>query len=249
MWKSGRVSVILICYNYERSIRQAIREFGLPEVDEIIVTDNNSTDGSVAEIRDAAEEDPRVRMVKVDRQGYGYSVQAGLAAATGDFLIHAPPNLTFRGEDIYKLLLYGEEFDGVFGTRTSTTMIWDGANMGPFLKYGNWVTAKMMEVLLGRPSLTDVGCGMRLIRRSLYERIRVFFTVGGSHFSPEMMFHMIRHGKVVEIPLHFRPRIGRPGLTSSTWTAFVIGVQMIVHIWYLWFRYVIFRMRAPSIGR
>ncbi len=242
MWKGKRVSVVLLCYNYEESIRQAIREFGLDVVDEIVVTDNNSTDGTVREVELHRKEDPRVRLVPVAKQGYGHSCQAGLAAATGDLLIHAPPNLTFRGEDIRKLLLYSDDFDGVFGTRTSTSMIWAGANMGPFLKYGNWAVAKMMELLLGRPSLTDVGCGMRLISRPLYERIRNLFTVGGSHFSPEMMFHMIRHGQTVEIPLHFRPRVGRPGLTSSRWTAVVIGVQMILHIWYLWIRHVLFRL-------
>lgn len=241
MWKGKKVSVVLLAYNYEASIREAIREFGLDVVDEIVVTDNNSTDGTVRETEAAMREDSRVRLVRVDLQGYGHSCRAGLAAATGEILIHAPPNLTFRGEDIRKLLLYADDFDGVFGTRTSTTMIWDGANMGPFLKYGNWAVAKMMEVLLGRPSLTDVGCGMRLIRKELYERIRPLFSVGGSHFSPEMMFHMIRHGATVEIPLHFRPRVGRPGLTSSRWTAFVIGVRMILHIWRLWFRHVLLR--------
>jgi glycosyltransferase involved in cell wall biosynthesis len=239
MWKGERVSVILLCYNYDQSIQEAIRQFGVPEVDEIIVTDNNSTDQSVERIRSAAANDTRVRLVPVEHQGYGHSVQTGLAAATGEIMIFAPPNLTFRGTDIYKLLPYGEEFDGVFGTRTSTSMIWDGANMGPFLKYGNWFVAKMLELLLGRPSLTDVGCGMRLIRRPLYLKIRHLFTVGGSHFSPEMMFHMIRHGRTVEIPLHFMPRVGRPGLTSSRWTAGVIGVQMILHIWLLWFRHVL----------
>lgn len=241
MWKGKRVSVVLLAYNYEASIRQAIREFGLDVVDEIVVTDNNSTDGTVREVEAAAKEDPRVRLVSVDAQGYGFSCRAGLDAATGDYIVHAPPNLTFRGEDIRKLLLYAEDFDGVFGTRTSTTMIWDGANMGPFLKYGNWFVAKMMEALLGRPSLTDVGCGMRLIRKELHDRIRSLYSVGGSHFSPEMMFHMIRHGRTVEIPLHFRPRVGRPGLTSSRRTAFVIGVDMILHIWRLWFRHVVFR--------
>lgn len=234
MWKGGKVSVILVSYNYAEAVREAIREFAVPEVDEVIVTDNNSTDGTPEEVLRAAAEDPRVRLVRVPEQGYGHSVWAGLAAATGEYLVLSIPNLTFRGGDVYKLLLYGEDFDGVFGTRTSRSMIWEGANMGLFLKYGNWAVAKMMEALLGRPSLTDVGCGMRLVRRGLYERIKGRFTVGGMHFSPEMMFLMIREGDCVEIPLHFQPRKGRPGVTASKWYAFKIGVLMILHIWRMW---------------
>ncbi len=113
MWKGEKVSVILLAYNYEEAIAPAVREFGLAEVDEIVVTDNNSTDATRAEVLRAAERDPRVRLVDVARQGYGHSAQAGLAAATGDILIIAPPNLTFRGSDLYKLFLYAEDFDGV----------------------------------------------------------------------------------------------------------------------------------------
>lgn len=247
MYKGKRVSVVLLAYNFEEAVRETIREFALPEVDEIVVTDNNSTDRTVEEIERAAREDPRVRLVRVEPQGYGHSFRAGLAAATGDLIIVAPANLTFVGTDIYKLLLYGEEFDGVFGTRTSRSMIWEGANMGLFLKYGNWVVAKFLELLLGRPSLTDVGCTMRLVRRDLYEKIRDRLTVGGSHFSPEMMFHMIRAGSTVEIPLHFRRRVGRPGITSNKWRAFGIGIRMIALIASLWLRHVVaprLRVRA-----
>lgn len=239
MWKGRRVSVVLIAFNFEEAVYDCIRDFSLPEVDEIVVTDNNSTDRTVEEIERAAREDPRVRLVRIGSQGYGHSYRGGLSAATGDLIIAAPANRTFVGTDLYKLLLYGEEFDGVFGTRTSRSMIWEGANMGLFLKYGNWAVAKYLELLLGRPSLTDVGCTMRLIRRDLLERIRDRLVVGGSHFSPEMMFHMIREGSTVEIPLHFRPRVGRPGITSDRRVAFWIGLRMIARITSLWVRYVV----------
>ena len=35
----------------------------------------------------------------------------------------------------------------VFGSRTVMTFIWDGANMGLFLRWGNWAVAKLIEAL------------------------------------------------------------------------------------------------------
>jgi hypothetical protein len=46
----------------------------------------------------------------------------------------------------------------VCGTRTTRELIWRQANMGWFLRWVNWVVAKMIQVLYGGPSLTD--CGM-----------------------------------------------------------------------------------------
>ena len=44
-------------------------------------------------------------------------------------------------------------------------MIWDGANMGWFLRFGNWSVAKLLQILFNTCSLTDVGCTYRLVKR------------------------------------------------------------------------------------
>ena len=57
----------------------------------------------------------------------------------------------------------------MFGTRTTRELIWGGANMGWFLKWGNWAVAKMVEVLFNTSHLSDVGCTYRLIDRDIAE--------------------------------------------------------------------------------
>ena len=110
--------------------------------------------------------------------------------------------------DICKFLVYAEEFDVVFGTRTSKSCIWTGSNMGFFLRYGNWAVAKLLEYLHNGPCLTDVGWTYRLLRREALRRIAPLFTVGESHFSPELMILAIRCGLAcVEIPVHYQPRV------------------------------------------
>jgi anti-sigma regulatory factor (Ser/Thr protein kinase) len=44
-------------------------------------------------------------------------------------------------------LPYTAECELVLGSRTVSQFIWDGANMGRFLRWGNWAVAKMIQVL------------------------------------------------------------------------------------------------------
>ena len=47
MYKEQKVSVVMPAYNEEEYIATSVREFGsIPEVDEIIVVNNNSTDNT-----------------------------------------------------------------------------------------------------------------------------------------------------------------------------------------------------------
>ena len=81
------------------------------------------------------------------RQGYGYALRRGLQEASGDIIILAEPDGTFLGRDVLKLLAYADDFDMVCGTRTTRELVWDQANMGWFLRIGNWTVAKMMQFL------------------------------------------------------------------------------------------------------
>jgi glycosyltransferase involved in cell wall biosynthesis len=223
MWKNKKVSVIFPTYNEKDSIRQAIEDFfSSGYVDEIIVVNNNAVEGTDEEVKKT-----EARLVYEKRQGYGYAIWKGLQEATGDYLIISEPDGTFEGKDVIKLLAYSDDFDYVLGTRTTRELIWKGANMNFFLKWGNWIVAKLMEFLYNTTTLTDVGCTMRLIKRNLYEKIRQFFTVGREHFGPEMTLLVIKTGtKFIEIPVNYKPRVGKSSVTGSMRKAFFLGLKM-----------------------
>jgi glycosyltransferase involved in cell wall biosynthesis len=214
-------------YNEAEGIADCVRGYlAIPEVDEVVVADNNSKDGTGQIARQAG-----ARVVTEPRQGYGHACRAALQAATGDHIVLVESDMTFRPTDIYKFLAYANDFDVVFGTRTSKTCIWSGANMGYFLRYGNAAVAKLLEYLHNGPCLTDVGCTAKLIRRTALEQIAPLFTVGGSHFCPEMMMAAVRTGLVcVEIPVHYQSRHGTSKITGSFWKAFRLGLRMIAMI-------------------
>jgi glycosyltransferase involved in cell wall biosynthesis len=224
MYGSRTISVVLPAYNEEQYIRAAVEDFlSTGVVDEVVVVDNNSRDRT-------AEEAGRTpaRIVRETAQGYGHALRRGLREASSDLIILAEPDGTFVGRDIVKLLAYADDFDMVCGTRTTRELIWEQANMGWFLRVGNWAVAKMVQVLYGGPSLTDCGCTMRLIHRTALARIADDLTVGGSHFLPEMVIAGLKRGlKVIEVPVNYRGRVGESKITGSLKGTLRTGTNMI----------------------
>lgn len=247
MWQGKRLSVVLPAYNEACFMACAIQELqAVGVVDDIVVVDNNSTDRTAQIAREAG-----VCVVREPRQGYGYACQRALKEASGELIILAEPDGTFLGRDMFKLLAYADDFQLVLGTRTSDLFIWAGANMGFFLKWGNWAVAKLTEMLFNGPSLTDVGCTMRLIHRKALRKIQRRFTVGGSHFSPEMMvLALLHHIPLVEIPLNYCPRVGESKITGQLSRAIRVGLRMIrLILWYRLTHWGLWRIHVRRISR
>ena len=225
MYGSKTVSVVFPAYNEGGNIRRAVEDFFVPGViDEIVVVDNNSRDATAAEAAAA-----RARVVRETRQGYGHALRRGLVEATGDLIILAEPDGTFVGRDVLKLLAYSDDFEMVCGTRTTRELIWQQANMGWFLRVGNWTVAKMIQVLYDGPSLTDCGCTLRLTHRAALSRFIDDLTVGGSHFLPEMVILGLKRGlRIIEVPVNYRGRVGESKITGTFKGAVRTGVNMIV---------------------
>ncbi|MDY0018607.1 MAG: glycosyltransferase family 2 protein [Anaerolineae bacterium] len=224
MWQGKSVSVVFPVYNEEDGISDAIRDFfATGYVDEIVAVDNNSRDRSAELIQSTS-----ARLVKETQQGYGHALQCGLREATGDLIILAEPDGTFMGKDILKLLAYSDDFELVMGTRTTRELIWAEANMGIFLRAGNWIVAKMLEFLFNTPSLSDCGCTLRLVHRDTAEKLRPHLTVGSSHFLPEMVvLCRLMETRMVEVPVNYRGRLGTSKITGSFKTTLKVGTRMI----------------------
>ena len=220
--------MILPTYNEKDSIRRVIGEFfSVGVVDEVLVVNNNAVQGTSEQVAGTG-----AREVFEPRQGYGAAIRRGFREVSGDIIVLSEPDGTFSAHDILKLLAYSDDFNAVFGTRTTTVMIWKGANMGPFLKWGNYFVAKMIELLFNTTILTDVGCTMRLIKRTALEKIENQFTVDREHFGPEMMLLVILNRvKYIEIPVNYLPRVGRSSVTGHWGRTIKLALRMVFLIW------------------
>ena len=218
------VSVVLMTYAEKDSIRQVIEDFNATGVvDEVLVVNNNAQEGTSEEV-----EKTDARQVFETRQGYGNAIRRGLHEASGDLIVLAEPDGTFLAADIIKLLAFSGECEVVLGTRTTREMIWEGANMDWFLRWGNWAVAKFVEVSFNTSHLSDIGCTYRLLSRDVARRFAEEMTVGGSHAGPEMLMLTIQSRiSFVEVPVNYLPRVGTSSVTGSRMTAFFLGLTMI----------------------
>lgn len=224
MWKGKTVGVILPTYREKDSIRKCINDFeSLGIIDRIIVVNNNAAPGTSEEVAKTSAME-----IFETEQGYGAAIHCGFKAANEDLIFVCEPDDTFVAQDVYKFLAYIDEVDIVYGSRTIQHFIWQGANMGWFLKFGNWAVAKLIEVLYNTTSLSDVGCTFRLIKMNALQKICNDFRIKSNFFGPEMILLSKWKGlRFIQLPVNYKGRVGESSVTGKFFRAFILGLQMI----------------------
>lgn len=231
MHRGRTVSVVIPTYNEEGSIRAVINGFfDTGVVDEVVVIDNNALGNTKYEVAQT-----KARLIEEkERQGYGAAMMRGLREATGDLVLTCEGDGTFLPTDIHKFLSYTDEFEAVFGTRTSRAAIWSGAFMPFPVRVGNWAVAKFLEVLHNGPTLTDASCSYKLFSRKVLNGIFDLFPLspGTDAFSAEVMMWVMRRGwRPIEIPVIYKQRVGTSMYTGgSVFKAAQIGFKMVLQI-------------------
>ena len=224
MFNNKSISLVLPAYNEEIHIKKNIDLFNETNVfDEIIVVDNNSTDKTEIEIKKTS-----AKYIKETNQGYGAALRKGMQVSNGDYIVLCEPDSTFTSKDIYKFLAYIDDFDCIFGTRTTKSLIQKGAKMQFYLRVGNIAVAKFLEYLFFGPTLSDVGCTYKMISRNSYEKIKNKLTVTGSEFQPELMIRLILNKeRILEIPVNYLEREGKSKITYNFFSSLKLALKMI----------------------
>ena len=227
-WK--KIAIVFSTYNEKDSVKQFINDcFDTWVVNEVIAINNNAAIWTTEEINQT-----KAIQIHETKQWYGYGYRRWIHEAIkrgNDILILVEPDGTFLAKDIFKFLAYGEDFKVVFGTRTTSACIGNGANMWFFIKRWNWAVAKMVEILFNTTHLSDVWCTYKLFHKEILQKIESEFTVGWSHFWPELMLLIVKHKMpFVEIPVHYIKRIGESSVTWNFRKTFKLWFKMIFFI-------------------
>ncbi len=235
---STRMTVGIIAYNEAEAIAQLVREFrAQPDVVDVIVVDNNSSDATAKLAQDAG-----ARVVLESKQGYGYAciraLGEGALVQQADVVVLVEGDGTFAPSDLAKFQAYIGQADMVVGTRVVRSLVEDGSQMDYFFTWGNIAVGTLLRLrfwhpqFLGAASISDVGCTYRAIRRQAVDRILPDLIVGGNHFSPHMLLVALYRGlSVIEIPVTLHRRIGvSKGAGRSFWAGLQVGFVMIWHI-------------------
>ena len=224
MFNGKKFSLILPAFNEETHIKKNIEAFIETKVfDEIIVVDNNSSDKTEKEIKKTS-----VKYVQETTQGYGAALRKGMEISNGDYIVLCEPDSTFKPQDIFKFLAYIDDFECIFGTRTTKSLIQKGAKMQFYLRIGNIVVAKFLEYIFLGPTLSDVGCTYKIISRNAYKKIKNELKVVGSEFQPELMIKLIlKKIRILEIPVNYLERKGKSKITYNFFSSLKLALKMI----------------------
>src|SRR5215208_2834960 len=205
------VSVVIPCLNEADSIEECVRRARQAMDDngisgEVVVCDNNSTDGS-GDLATAAG----ARVVRETRPGYGSAYLAGFAAARGRYIVMADADLTYDFFDIPKFV---EKLDAgadlVMGDRMDN--IQPGAMPWLHRYVGNPILSGILNLFF-RTGVRDAHCGMRGFRREILPQLDLRTT--GMEFASEMVIRAAKEKvRIDQFPIEYHPRGGESKLSS-----------------------------------
>jgi glycosyltransferase involved in cell wall biosynthesis len=199
------VSVVIPCLDEADTISECVRRAraaldGRGITGEVIVVDNGSEDGSGELAADAG-----ARVVLEPERGYGSAYLAGLAAASGRYVVMADADLTYDFEEIPRFVAELEDgADMVIGNRMQN--IHRGAMPWHHRYIGNPVLSGILNLLF-RTGVDDAHCGMRALRRAVLPMLDLRTT--GMEFASEMVIRAAKEKLVIrQFPIEYHPRGG-----------------------------------------
>lgn len=198
--------MIIPCYNEEKAIGLVLSQ--VPKlVDEVIVVDNNSTDQTAAI---AKQKGAQVKREK--RQGYGYSIAAGLKSAKSDLLVVIDGDGTYPIQGVETLLshMLKNKLDFL---STSRFPLADPKAMKLYSRFGNWVLTSVTWILF-RFALKDSQSGMWLLTREAFRQLNL--KSGGMGYSEEIKIKALKNKKINfgEKHIHYQRRLGQAKLKA-----------------------------------
>lgn len=188
-----KVSIVVPTLNEALNIRDVF--LNIPEfVDEIVVVDGNSSDGTREEIKKIRND---AKIIIEKPSGKGNAIRTGFKKATGDLIIMMDADGSHNPMEIPALL--EPVLDGYDVAKGSRLLSGGGsADLTPFRKLGNNIFVAMVNMLYGA-NYTDLCYGYRAFKREALEKI--YCRANGFEIETEQSILMTKAGlKVKEVP-------------------------------------------------
>ena len=218
------MGVVIPALNEEKAIRRVLRDIPRTIVDQVVVVDNGSSDNTAREAESCGA------TVKYEpKRGYGAACQTGIEALTPDIdiVVFLDADYSDHPEEMEMLVspIAENRADFVIGSRTLS----DGSRRALTRQqhWGNRLATVLIRWRFGY-QFTDLG-PFRAIRRGVLEALSM--KDRGYGWTVEMQVKAACAGlRVVEVPVRYRPRIGRSKVSGTFCGAVGAGVKILYTI-------------------
>ncbi len=202
--RKKKIIVVMPAYNAERTLERTYGDIPREWVDEIVLVDDASRDGTVGLARKLGL---RV-LVHLKNRGYGGNQKTCYREALrlgGDIMIMVHPDHQYDPKIIPELILplLNEECDAVFGSRMLGGRALEGGM--PRWKYVANILLTALENAGFGMSLTEYHSGLRAYSRQYLETVNLELNSDDFVFDSEIIAQAAVHGlRIQEIPIATR---------------------------------------------
>jgi glycosyltransferase involved in cell wall biosynthesis len=198
------ISIVIPIYNEEGILHSAVidlvdRLSEMPWSYELLLAENGSRDGTIAQANELALRYPQIKVHSLGEPNYGKALRQGILRARGQFVLCDEIDLCDADFYVRALeILRADEADMVVGSK-----VMEGAeDKRPFLRHtATLVISSMLRVLVGFHG-TDTH-GLKAFRRDRLLDTVQRCVVDRDLFASEFVIRAEREGKrVKEIPVH-----------------------------------------------
>ena len=194
------VTILIPTLNEEEAIGRVIEEIKELGYENILVVDGYSTDKTV-EIAEKCG----AKVVYQTGLGKAAAIRTGINLAKTPYILVMDGDGTYDPRDIERMLDVAEGYDEVIGVRMNR------GNIPLLHRIGNRLISSFLALTMGQ-RLADPCSGIYLLRTDTARRLELTST--GFDVEAEIAAQMLTLGKVVEVPVNYRRRIGRRKLRS-----------------------------------
>jgi glycosyltransferase involved in cell wall biosynthesis len=209
---SHKIAVVIPACNEEASIAKVVRDIPGDLAAEVVVVDNNSTDATAENARNAG-----AAVIRELHQGYGYACQKGIeylsaADRKPDIVVFLDGDYSDYPEEMSALVrpIIEQDFDLVIGSRM---LRMKNRRAMPFHQIiGNRLLALLIWVLYG-VRFTDLG-PFRAIKYDTLAGLDIEDKTYG--WPAEMQVKAVKRGlHITEVSVNYRRRIGKSKITGT----------------------------------
>ncbi len=212
-----KLTVIICCYNEHATIGDVIQKtqavsLAPPWTREIIVVDNDSTDGTREILQEI--DDPEIRVIFHEQnKGKGMSIRTGINHMSGDYMIIQDADFEYDPAEHIRFCAKAEETNAaaIFGSRV----------MGGDVKYeyahaylGVRLLTAVTNLFFGG-HLTDVATATKMVRRDVVQSLNLTTTDFNLDFELPNKILLSGHD-ILEIPISYNPRTYAEGKKIKT---------------------------------